>query len=70
MISWTVFPLMGFISLIQEAHIPLPAFGAPNTDSGRFSVRKASAISLASSCSSSPAASCISSAIWIFRWVS
>lgn len=55
-----VLPSTGSNSLTRLAHMPAPALGAENTLSGKSSVRNASAISLASSCSSSPAASCIS----------
>ncbi|KAJ8042363.1 hypothetical protein HOLleu_13395 [Holothuria leucospilota] len=55
-----VLPVTGFINLICEAHIPAPALGAPNSLSDWSSLRNASAISAASSLSSSPAASTIS----------
>ncbi len=51
---------MGLTRRTSEAHCPAPALGAPKIASGRFSLRKAAAISAASSLSSSPAASTIS----------
>src|SRR6218665_3067631 len=56
----TVFRRMGLTIRITEAHIPAPPLGDPKTSSGRFSLRKALAISVANCCSSSPAASVIS----------
>ncbi len=47
--TWIVRPLIGLKRRIQEAHIPAPALGAPKVASGRFSVKKASAISFAKS---------------------